>query len=97
MELGPSREAASCATTQELPSILWNQKLHYRVRKSLQIVPVLSQINSVHTTPSYLSEIQLRLVLLSGLFPPGFPLISFMYSFHFLSHPCYMPYQSYLP
>jgi hypothetical protein len=30
MELSPSWEAANCAGTQELPSILWNPKLYYR-------------------------------------------------------------------
>jgi hypothetical protein len=28
-ELGPSWEAANCIATQELPSILWNPKVHY--------------------------------------------------------------------
>jgi hypothetical protein len=49
MELSPSSEATNCADTQEFPSILLNPKVHYRV-------PVLSQFNSVHTTPSYLSK-----------------------------------------
>jgi hypothetical protein len=31
MELNPSQEAASCAATQEIPNILWNEKFHYRV------------------------------------------------------------------
>jgi hypothetical protein len=31
MELGPSCEAANCAATQEIPSILWNAKVHYNV------------------------------------------------------------------
>jgi hypothetical protein len=43
------------------------------------LVPILSQIDPVHTTPSYLSKIRLvlsthlRLGLPSGLFPSGFP------------------------
>jgi hypothetical protein len=58
MELSPSWEAASCAATQEIPSNLWNRKVHYRVHKSPPLVP----INSVHTTPSYLSKIHFNII-----------------------------------
>jgi hypothetical protein len=70
MELSPSSEAANCAATQELPSILWNPKVHHRVQKS--------QINSVHTTASSLSKVHLnafcpaRLGLPSAFFLSGF-------------------------
>jgi hypothetical protein len=78
MELSPSLEAASCAATQELPNILWTPKVHYRVHKSPPLVPILHQINSVHTIPSYLRSIlitstRLRLDLPSGLFRSDFP------------------------
>jgi hypothetical protein len=73
-----SWEAASCAATQELPTVLWDPQVHHRVPKSPPLVPILSQINPVHTAPSYLRYTlilytQLRLDLPSDLFPPGFP------------------------
>jgi hypothetical protein len=83
MEMSPSSEAASCAAIQDLPSILWNPKVHYRVHKSPTLVSILSQINPVHTTESYLRSIlilsiDLRLGLPSGLFLPVFPLGPFL-------------------
>jgi hypothetical protein len=53
IELSPSWEPASCAATQEVPNILWNPKINCFTR-ALPLVPMLSQINPVHTTPSYL-------------------------------------------
>jgi hypothetical protein len=57
MELSPSRGTANCAATQELPSILWKSRIHYRVHKSHLLAPILSQISPINTIPSYLSKI----------------------------------------
>jgi hypothetical protein len=62
MELSPSSKAASCATTQELSSTLRNPKVHYRIHKSLPLVPILSQINLVLTTLSYLPNIHFNII-----------------------------------
>jgi hypothetical protein len=101
MEPSSSSEAASCAVTQELPNILRNLKVHYRVHKSPPLVPVLSQIDPVHTTPSYLSKIHFNIIhphtswsslylcfCLSHQYPRCIPL---------LSHSCYMPCPSHPP
>jgi hypothetical protein len=63
---------------KELPNILWNPKFHSLVHKSPPLAPILSQINQIHTIPSYLSKVNLllstlRLGLPSGLFPSGIP------------------------
>jgi hypothetical protein len=62
MELNPSRDAASCAATQELFSILLNPKVHSRVHKSRPLVRILNQITLIHTTPTYISKIHLNII-----------------------------------
>jgi hypothetical protein len=62
MEISLSWEAANCATTQELPNILRNPKVHYRVHKSPLLVPILSQTDPVHTILFYLSKIHFNIV-----------------------------------
>jgi hypothetical protein len=87
MDPSPSWEAASCVATQELLSILWNPKFHYRGHKSPPRVPILSQISTVHIMASYLRSIlilstHLSLALPSGHFPLGFP-SNILYAFLF--------------
>jgi hypothetical protein len=84
-ELNTSWEAANCAAIQELHRILRNPKIYYRLHKSPPLVPILNYINIVHTTSSCLRSIlilstHLRFCVPSGLFPSGFPPISYMHS-----------------
>jgi len=76
MDQSPSWKADSHLASQEIPHILWNPQVHYRVHKSPKQVTVLSHMHPVHTFPLYFRKIRsnimthLCLGLLSVLFPP---------------------------
>jgi len=74
-ELNPSWEANRFSASQEIPRILRNPKVHYRVHNSPPPVPILSQISLV---PILLPEIHLDIILPST---PGSPKWSFSFRF----------------
>jgi hypothetical protein len=79
MELSPSLEAAYCAATQEFPSILRNPKIHYRVHTPL--VPILIQVNSIHTIPPYFSKIHFNIVHSTTFWSSQYSLSFWLYVF----------------
>jgi hypothetical protein len=67
MEQRPSWEADSHSASQEIACLLWNPKVHYRVHKSLPLVPIHSHTNPCHTLPPYLLKV------LCNIFLPSTP------------------------
>jgi len=67
MEQNPSWEANSNSAIQEIPSLLWNPEVHYRVYKGPRLVPILSQMHPIHTFPPYSPKIQSNIIFLSKL------------------------------
>jgi hypothetical protein len=63
MEPSPSWEATSGSATQKFPKFVWNTNVNYRLNKSPPLVSIQSQMNTVHSTPSYLSNIHSNIEL----------------------------------
>jgi hypothetical protein len=49
----------------EIPLLLWNPKVHYRIHKNPTVAPIQSQINPVHTLISYISKFYFNIILSS--------------------------------
>jgi len=95
-------EANSHSSSQEIPSLLWNSNVHYRVHKSPLLVPILSQMHPLHTFRLYFPKIDSDIIFPSMpmYFDWSLPFRFSDQSIVLISHlyrACYMPHPSHRP
>jgi hypothetical protein len=64
MEQSPSCEGNIVLASQEIPHILWNPKVHYRVHMILPLVHIMNHINPVLAFPFHNFKISFNIILL---------------------------------
>jgi len=70
MQQETSWEANQFSANQEIPPILGNPKVRYRIHECPSLVPILNQLDPVHTPTPYFLRIHLNIILPST---PGSP------------------------
>jgi hypothetical protein len=70
----PSWEAKLFSANQAIPHIIWNAKVQYRIHKCPPSVPILSQIDALHSTTSLFLRSHLNIIFPSTCGSSRWPL-----------------------
>jgi hypothetical protein len=96
MQHSHSWEANRFAASQEIPCVLWNLKVHYRIHKCPSPVSILSQLNPVHSPTSYFLKSHFNIILPSTSGSPRWS-VSLRFPHQNPVHASPLPHPSYMP